>query len=51
MDKWLPETAARQERWADRLERFWHEKGFPKVRVWVNANGEIRSNLVNGLPK
>ena len=45
---------------ANRLEKFWHARGYPKAKVWVErepGTGKegkavygIRSNLVNGVP-
>lgn len=43
---------------AKRIEKFWTERGFPKVRAWVESEGKgndgfiygVRSNLVNGEP-
>jgi hypothetical protein len=47
---------------AQRLERFWHEEGYPAARFWAEPVDErfakigtyeiyrVASNLVNGLP-
>lgn len=47
---------------AQRLERFWHEDGYPSARFWAEPVDErfakigtyeiyrVASNLVNGLP-
>jgi hypothetical protein len=47
---------------AKRLEKYWHDQGFPAARFWAEPIGErfekvgtyelyrVASNLVNGLP-
>lgn len=46
---------------AERIEKFWHARGYLKVKVWVERErqGEdavalgkycVRSNLINGVP-
>lgn len=49
-------------RLAKRLERYWHEQGYPAARFWAEPIGEkfakvgtydlyrVNCNLVNGLP-
>lgn len=55
-------TLENQECLARRVRNYWHERGFPQVKTWIeersipHPNGgfithyEIRSNLVNGNP-
>ena len=44
---------------ARRLERYWHERGYPAARFWTEPLGEpfgtyeiytVKCNLVGGLP-
>ena len=40
-------------RMAERLQRYWHVRGYARVRFWVESTGNshaIRSNLVDGYP-
>lgn len=54
-----PETQRQAACRAARLQRYWHARGYPMARFWVDDRGRredgrvmytVRSNLVGGLP-
>lgn len=51
----IPNSVSRggAHRMAERLQRYWHVRGYRQVRFWVEETGnkyDIRSNLVEGVP-
>jgi len=36
---------------ADRIEDYWRERGWRNVKLTRDKDGQMRSNLVNGLPR
>lgn len=54
-----PETQRQATRRAETLQHYWHARGYPLARFWVDDSGRtadgsliytVRSNLVGGLP-